>query len=108
MHNAAPVEAIQRAISELSRTELAELRAWFATFDAEAWDREWEEDAAAGRLDALADEAWKTGGWDGRARCEPSAALRWRGGPADDRVRSLPRMTRFSTIDLGILVVYTL
>jgi hypothetical protein len=37
--------------------ELSELRAWFAAFDAEAWDRELDEDMRAGRLDALADEA---------------------------------------------------
>jgi hypothetical protein len=37
--------------------ELATLRAWFAEFDAAAWDREIEEDVAASRLDALAEEA---------------------------------------------------
>ena len=32
-------------------------RTWFAEFDASAWDRQMEDDVAAGRLDALADEA---------------------------------------------------
>ncbi len=48
---------IESAISKLSREELSAFRAWFADFDAEAWDRQFEEDAKAGRLDALAEEA---------------------------------------------------
>ena len=51
------VQEIVAAISKLSRAELAAFRAWFAEFDANAWDRQLEEDVAAGRLDALADEA---------------------------------------------------
>jgi hypothetical protein len=34
-----------------------EATAWFAEFDAARWDRQIEEDVAAGRLDALAEEA---------------------------------------------------
>jgi hypothetical protein len=30
---------------------------WFAEFDAEIWDRQFEEDVAAGRLDGLAEQA---------------------------------------------------
>ena len=41
----------------LSGEQLAAFRAWFAEFDAELWDRELERDVAAGRLDALAEEA---------------------------------------------------
>lgn len=48
---------IKRAISGLSREDLSHFQEWFLAFDAEAWDRQFEEDAAAGRLDALADEA---------------------------------------------------
>jgi hypothetical protein len=48
---------IESAISKLSREELSTLRAWFKEFDAEAWDKQFEEDVQAGRLDALADEA---------------------------------------------------
>ncbi|CAN5643684.1 hypothetical protein BH09PLA1_BH09PLA1_34540 [soil metagenome] len=48
---------IERAIENLPPDELVRLRAWFAEFDAAQWDREFEQDVAAGRLDALADEA---------------------------------------------------
>ena len=51
------VEEIERAIQQLSSDDLSEFRAWFATFDAEVWDREFDEDVEAGRLDALAREA---------------------------------------------------
>ena len=48
---------IERAIEQLPPQELAALRAWFAKFDGERWDHQFEQDAAAGKLDALADEA---------------------------------------------------
>lgn len=48
---------IERAIRGLPADELEAFRAWFAGFDADTWDRQIEADAAAGRLDALADEA---------------------------------------------------
>jgi hypothetical protein len=48
---------IERAIQGLSPEQLAQFRAWFAEFDWVAWDRELEDDIAAGRLDTLADEA---------------------------------------------------
>ena len=51
------VKEIEEAVLRLSAAELAAFRAWFADFDAEAWDRQIEDDVAAGRLDALADEA---------------------------------------------------
>ncbi len=51
------VAEIEAAISKLSRQELVAFRDWFKEFDAEAWDRQFEEDVKAGRLDALADEA---------------------------------------------------
>jgi hypothetical protein len=51
------VEEIQDAVRRLSPQELSAFRAWFAQLDAAAWDRQIEEDVAAGRLDALADEA---------------------------------------------------
>ena len=51
------VQEIVAAISKLPCAELAAFRAWFAEFDANAWDRQLEQDVAAGRLDALADEA---------------------------------------------------
>lgn len=51
------IQEIERAVIGLSPAERAEFRAWFLEFDAAAWDREIEQDAASGRLDALAEEA---------------------------------------------------
>jgi hypothetical protein len=48
---------IERAIEQLPPDELSRFRAWFAAFDAERWDRQFEADVTAGRLDQLADEA---------------------------------------------------
>jgi hypothetical protein len=50
------VEEIERAVRALASEELALFRAWFAEFDAGVWDRQIEEDVAAGRLEALAEE----------------------------------------------------
>jgi len=36
---------------------LAAFRAWFVKFDASLWDRQFEDDVAAGRLDRLAEKA---------------------------------------------------
>jgi len=43
----------------LSTAELAAFRNWFREFDAEAWDRQIEEDAKSGKLVALANAALK-------------------------------------------------
>lgn len=51
------VQEIEQAIERLSSQKLAELRRWFAEFDADVWDEQIEADAAAGKLDAFADEA---------------------------------------------------
>lgn len=51
------IQEIQTAVSELSPEELSVFRAWFAEFDAKVWDQELEQDVAAGRLEALAEEA---------------------------------------------------
>ena len=48
---------IEDAVRQLSTDDLATFRAWFAEFDAELWDRQMEQDVAAGRLNGLADEA---------------------------------------------------
>ncbi len=53
------VERIEREIQELTPTELEALRKWFVEFDAEAWDRQIEEDARSGNLDRLASKALK-------------------------------------------------
>ncbi|MEX0696035.1 MAG: hypothetical protein WEB85_08150 [Dongiaceae bacterium] len=51
------IKEIEQRIRRLSRNELTAFRDWFLSYDAEAWDRQIERDAAAGRLDELADEA---------------------------------------------------
>lgn len=51
------VAEITGAVRRLPKRELAKFRQWFAKFDAAMWDREFEEDVAAGRLDDLAREA---------------------------------------------------
>jgi hypothetical protein len=51
------VREIEQAIEQLPPDELAKFRAWFAEFDASEWDRQFEQDVAAGRLDDLANEA---------------------------------------------------
>lgn len=53
------VELIEQEVGKLSPSELAAFRNWFAKFDAEAWDSQIKEDAQAGKLDALAEEALK-------------------------------------------------
>ncbi|MGE5851323.1 MAG: hypothetical protein ACM362_14445 [Candidatus Methylomirabilota bacterium] len=51
------VKKIEREVQELSPEELASFRQWFAAFDAEAWDRQFEADVRAGKLDSLAERA---------------------------------------------------
>ena len=53
------VEQITGAVRRLPKRDLARFRTWFAEYDAAAWDRQFEQDVAAGRLDALAREALK-------------------------------------------------
>jgi len=48
---------LEKTIADLPPAELSKFRAWFLEFDADNWDRQIESDAAAGRLDALADQA---------------------------------------------------
>ncbi len=51
------VKEIESAVSKLTPDELQSFRSWFQEFDAAAWDKQFEKDVRAGRLDALADEA---------------------------------------------------
>lgn len=51
------VHNIERAVEQLSESELSEFRRWFLEFDADAWDRQIEADATSGKLDTLAGEA---------------------------------------------------
>ena len=51
------IEKIEQQIRALAPEELAALRLWFANFDAEVWDRQFEADVNNGRLDAMAERA---------------------------------------------------
>ncbi len=51
------IEVLERQIEKLSPNELTEFRQWFVEFDAQVWDRQFEADVKAGKLDALADRA---------------------------------------------------
>jgi hypothetical protein len=57
MPKTAEIEQIKLWVTHLSDQELAELRRWFAEFDAARWDEQFEDDVRAGRLDALAQAA---------------------------------------------------
>lgn len=51
------VELIENEIRSLDRGELANLRDWFARYDARQWERQIHADLAGGKLDELAAEA---------------------------------------------------
>jgi hypothetical protein len=51
------VSEIEEAVARLAPEELAAFRNWFEAFEAERFDRRIVDDAAAGRLNRLAEEA---------------------------------------------------
>jgi len=51
------VQDIEQAILRLPPQDRALLRAWFAQLDADQWDRQFEADVQAGRLDSLGKQA---------------------------------------------------
>lgn len=51
------IQEIEAAVKKLSPQDLSVFREWFADFDAAAWDKQFEADVAAGKLDGLAEEA---------------------------------------------------
>jgi hypothetical protein len=53
----ASVVEIEQAIERLSPGELRAFRAWFVERDTAEWGRQFEADVAAGKLDALGEEA---------------------------------------------------
>jgi hypothetical protein len=61
------IEDIEKEVSKLRRDELARFRAWFDAFDSGRFDTQIEEDANAGKLDKLAEQAISDFG-NGRAR----------------------------------------
>jgi hypothetical protein len=59
MKKSMQLEEIEKAISQLSPQDLTKFRHWFAKFDAEAWDQQFEKDVKIGKLDKLAEKALK-------------------------------------------------
>jgi hypothetical protein len=50
------INKIKDEIIKLNREELIDFRKWFIQFDSDKWDKEIEEDIAAGKLDNIAKE----------------------------------------------------
>lgn len=62
------VQELEEAVTQLSPAELTKFSTWFEEYTAEVWDREFESDVKAGKLDALgreADQDFEAG------RCQP-------------------------------------
>jgi hypothetical protein len=51
------LQDLERIVKQLSPEDLAAFRAWFAEFDAQVWDQQFENDVKTGRLNHLADRA---------------------------------------------------
>ncbi len=49
------IESIEQQIRTLSPEELAKFRAWYASFDAQAWDAQFTDDVETGKLDSIAE-----------------------------------------------------
>ena len=56
-YNMNTITEIQQAVQNLDDRDLESLRRWFDEYFADAWDRQIEDDAKAGKLDKLADSA---------------------------------------------------
>ena len=57
-------QELEAAVAQLRADELARFAKWFEEYQADEWDRKFEADVAAGRLDALgrqADEDFEAG-----------------------------------------------
>lgn len=51
------INDLERQVERLYPEELAVFRRWFAEFDSDCWDRQFEVDANAGKLDSLGERA---------------------------------------------------
>jgi hypothetical protein len=51
------VKEIQAEIAKLTPSEVRQVAKWLAEYEAEIWDKQIEEDAAAGKLDRFIEEA---------------------------------------------------
>ena len=64
----AKVKELEKEITNLSPEEYKELRDWLEEYESEQWDKQFEDDVASGKLDALAKEAiqeYKSGNCSG-------------------------------------------
>jgi hypothetical protein len=61
------VQELEKAVTQLPTPELAQFKAWFEEYQADLWDQQIEQDALAGRLDALAEQAHRE---FGAGRCQ--------------------------------------
>jgi hypothetical protein len=50
------VEQLEQEVKKLTREELAAFDAWYQEYLADEWDRQFERDVQAGKLDRIADE----------------------------------------------------
>ncbi|HNS21448.1 MAG TPA: hypothetical protein PKH24_13175 [Sedimentisphaerales bacterium] len=51
------IQRLEKEIEELTSSELAAFRKWSWEYDAAVWDEQIEQDAIAGKLDRLAENA---------------------------------------------------
>lgn len=51
------IRDIEKAVSKLPTKKLAAFRVWFYKFEARVWDKQFDEDARAGKLDNLGNKA---------------------------------------------------
>jgi hypothetical protein len=51
------VQELEKAVAELSPAELSKFSTWFEEYLADIWDREFEANVRAGKLDVLGQEA---------------------------------------------------
>ncbi|HUG70031.1 MAG TPA: hypothetical protein VMM76_19930 [Pirellulaceae bacterium] len=51
------LQELENSIYKLPPEDLAKFREWFWGFDAKNWDKQFEADVSAGRLDSLAEAA---------------------------------------------------
>ena len=51
------VQEIEKSVTFLQEPDLRKFRSWFETFDSNAWDKQFEQDAKNGKLDLIANEA---------------------------------------------------
>ena len=51
------IHEIEQAITKLPQEELTRFREWFDEFEAKGWDKQFEADVKAGKLESLAQQA---------------------------------------------------